>query len=182
MREVIGRLKTELDLAREFLSHNEIKQTPHPTIPPGSVSNTVVSNASGSSAVVVGATPATANAHAPPAGEDYLSSLGSGAPVKKTPARGKPKVATKTMGGYLDNMSSATPASSWSASVPSPVAPATTSAPAPPAGDDSATREVMEGLKTELDLARESGDRATREVIERLKTELVLAREFFFRS
>jgi tellurite resistance protein len=57
--------------------------------------------------------------------------------------------------------------------------PATVSAAATPAGDDSATIEVMEGLMTELDLARDFGDRATREVIERLKTELDLARAFF---
>jgi hypothetical protein len=61
--------------------------------------------------------------------------------MKKAPARGKPKVATKTKGGYLDNMTTATPASSFSAPVPSPVVPAITSAPAPPGAASSNARE-----------------------------------------
>jgi hypothetical protein len=180
IEELIGRIKTEMDLAREFFSRNEIQPPPNP-IPPGPVANIVGSNASDSITfvskdLVLDTTPVSAKAPAPLMGGDYLSSLGSGTLTKKALARGKPETAAKAMGGYLDNLSRATPASSWSAPLPSP---ATVSAPAPPAEVESATREVIEGLMTELDLAREFGDTAAREGIERLKTELELARNFF---
>jgi hypothetical protein len=110
-------------------------------------------------------TSATIRTPLPPAGGDYLSAVGCGAPVKKTPARGKPKVATTTMGCYLDNVRSGTSASSWSAPAPSHVAPATVRTPLPPAGGDylsilsarlstlfyvgmSRTREPVSGLSS----------------------------------
>jgi hypothetical protein len=102
--------------------------------PPSSVSTPAPSPVTSvtTSTPVPPVTPATPSAPAPPAGGDYLSAIGGGAPVKKAPARGKPKVATKSMGGYLDSMSIAAPTSSLSAPAPSPVTSVTISAPAPP--------------------------------------------------
>jgi uncharacterized protein CbrC (UPF0167 family) len=51
-REVIDRLKTELELARKFFFQNKIKSAPHP-IPPGSVSDAVVSKDAGLEATSV---------------------------------------------------------------------------------------------------------------------------------
>jgi hypothetical protein len=89
-------------------------------------------------------------------GRDYLSGLGGESPVKKAPARGKPKVATKTMGGYLDNMSSATPSSSLSGPIPTLVAPAITSAAASPSTVDSRARESGVTAEQEKKLAAEN--------------------------
>jgi hypothetical protein len=117
-RELGEGFKTEIELPREFFSQNDAKPAPLPDLEvsgvsfgqngikpvPGPVPPVSDSSASISKDVGVNASPATASAPTLPIGGDYLSALGGGAPVKKAPARGKPKVATKTMGGYLDRI------------------------------------------------------------------------------